>query len=172
MSHHTWLHRIVRPAVRPLVGTAVTPNHLTALRLITGHERACLRIYRRPDGTVVTADCWSRLRAARRRGLWAFVAMLMVIGWAELSAIFVGMTGLRRVTRGPAVGEMRGAAVMPKPDAGQARLPSVPPPPGVTVTAGVPPLHRMFPPAEMVGKRKKPLQRTMGRVGHPIDPSE
>ena len=29
-----------------------------ALRLIAGRERACLRIYRRPDGTVVTADCW------------------------------------------------------------------------------------------------------------------
>jgi hypothetical protein len=42
MSHHTWLHRIVRPAVRPLVGTAVTPNHLTALRFITGAAAALL----------------------------------------------------------------------------------------------------------------------------------
>ena len=36
MSHHTWLHRLVRPAVRPLVGTPVTPNHLTTVRLVTG----------------------------------------------------------------------------------------------------------------------------------------
>src|SRR3954469_12302446 len=37
-----------------------------ALRLVAAREgRVCLRIFRRPDGTVVTADCWSRLRAAR-----------------------------------------------------------------------------------------------------------
>jgi archaetidylinositol phosphate synthase len=32
----TWTHLIARPMVRPLVGTAVRPNHLTALRLLTG----------------------------------------------------------------------------------------------------------------------------------------
>ena len=36
MSHQTWLHRIVRPAVRPLVATPVTPNHVTTLRLAAG----------------------------------------------------------------------------------------------------------------------------------------
>ena len=36
MSHNTWIHRGVRVLVRPLVGTAVTPNHLTTLRLVTG----------------------------------------------------------------------------------------------------------------------------------------
>lgn len=36
MSHNTWIHRTVRVGVRPLVGTAVTPNHLTTLRLATG----------------------------------------------------------------------------------------------------------------------------------------
>ncbi len=37
MSHNTWIHRIVRVAlVKPLAGTAVTPNHLTALRIATG----------------------------------------------------------------------------------------------------------------------------------------
>lgn len=29
-------HRIARPLIRPLIGTAVTPNHLTTLRLLTG----------------------------------------------------------------------------------------------------------------------------------------
>jgi archaetidylinositol phosphate synthase len=42
MSHDTWTHRIVRPIVRPLVGTGVTPNHLTALRLLTGIAAALL----------------------------------------------------------------------------------------------------------------------------------
>ncbi len=36
MSHHTWVHRGVRRLVRPLASTPVTPNHLTALRLLTG----------------------------------------------------------------------------------------------------------------------------------------
>jgi phosphatidylglycerophosphate synthase len=36
ISHNTWIHRIVRVGVRPLVNTPVTPNHLTTLRLITG----------------------------------------------------------------------------------------------------------------------------------------
>ncbi len=36
MSHDTWLHRTVRGAVRPLVASPVTPNHLTTLRLAVG----------------------------------------------------------------------------------------------------------------------------------------
>ena len=36
MSHDTVAHRLVRPLVRPLVGTPVRPNHLTLLRLATG----------------------------------------------------------------------------------------------------------------------------------------
>ena len=36
MSHNTWIHRSVRVLVRPMVRTPVTPNHLTALRLVTG----------------------------------------------------------------------------------------------------------------------------------------
>lgn len=36
MSHDTWIHRIARLGVRPLVDTAVAPNHLTTLRLAGG----------------------------------------------------------------------------------------------------------------------------------------
>ncbi|HWA45381.1 MAG TPA: CDP-alcohol phosphatidyltransferase family protein [Hypericibacter adhaerens] len=36
MSHNTWIHRLVQPMVEPLVGTAVSPNQITALRLATG----------------------------------------------------------------------------------------------------------------------------------------
>lgn len=36
MSHNTWIHRIVRVGVRPLVRTPVMPNHITTLRLATG----------------------------------------------------------------------------------------------------------------------------------------
>jgi len=36
MSHNTWIHRLVRPLTRVLAHTAVTPNQLTTLRLLTG----------------------------------------------------------------------------------------------------------------------------------------
>ncbi len=36
MSDNTWMHRGVRVLVRPLAGTAVTPNQLTSARLLTG----------------------------------------------------------------------------------------------------------------------------------------
>ncbi|MCQ8239973.1 CDP-alcohol phosphatidyltransferase family protein [Rhizosaccharibacter radicis] len=36
LSHHTLLHRSVRPAVRLLAATAVTPDQLTIARLLTG----------------------------------------------------------------------------------------------------------------------------------------
>jgi hypothetical protein len=68
-----------------------------ALELIASREPVCLRIYRRPDGTVVTNDCWSRLRAARRRGLWALLVMLVIVAWAQVAAMFVGIAGLRRL---------------------------------------------------------------------------
>ena len=36
MSHHTWLHKVVRSLVRPLASTPVRPNHLTTARLLSG----------------------------------------------------------------------------------------------------------------------------------------
>jgi archaetidylinositol phosphate synthase len=36
MSQDTLIHRAVTPLVRPLIGTAIRPNHLTAMRLATG----------------------------------------------------------------------------------------------------------------------------------------
>src|SRR5262245_9558298 len=53
-----------------------------AMRLL--RARACLRIYRRPDNTVITADCRERLRAARKRGLWVFAGALLVVLWAQI----------------------------------------------------------------------------------------
>jgi archaetidylinositol phosphate synthase len=32
----SWTHRLARPLVRPLVGTGITPNHITTARLVTG----------------------------------------------------------------------------------------------------------------------------------------
>ncbi len=36
MSYNTWIHRITRVAVRPLVDTSVTPNQITTVRLVAG----------------------------------------------------------------------------------------------------------------------------------------
>jgi len=36
VSHNTLIHQIVRPAVRAVAPSGVTPNHLTTLRLVTG----------------------------------------------------------------------------------------------------------------------------------------
>ncbi len=36
MNGNSWNHRLARVYVRPLVGTRVTPNHITTLRLLTG----------------------------------------------------------------------------------------------------------------------------------------
>jgi archaetidylinositol phosphate synthase len=36
MAHNTWTHRLARVCVRPLVGSPVTPNHLTTVRLLLG----------------------------------------------------------------------------------------------------------------------------------------
>jgi phosphatidylglycerophosphate synthase len=42
MSHNTWIHRIVRVGVRPLIATPVSPNHVTSLRLAAGIAAAGL----------------------------------------------------------------------------------------------------------------------------------
>jgi archaetidylinositol phosphate synthase len=36
MVHNSWTHKLARIAIRPLLGTRVTPNHLTTLRLLSG----------------------------------------------------------------------------------------------------------------------------------------
>jgi hypothetical protein len=64
-------------------------------RIAMREGRVCVRILRRPDGTVVTADCWARLRAARRRGFLPFLGMLVLVGFTELTAIGTGLARLR-----------------------------------------------------------------------------
>ena len=121
-----------------------------ALQLIQAREgRLCLRLYRRADGTLVTADCWSRLRAARRRGLVAFAAALVVVAWAQLWAVAVGLYGLRRVAGGGRT--MGDVAPVTAP---QPRLPEPEP-----LTVPEPTTEAPPPP---------PAPPRMGRVGHPV----
>ncbi|MCC5794074.1 MAG: CDP-alcohol phosphatidyltransferase family protein [Chromatiales bacterium] len=48
MAGPTWAHRATHPLVQVLVDTPVTPNHLTALRLLTGIAAAALFALGRP----------------------------------------------------------------------------------------------------------------------------
>ena len=64
MSHDSWTHLLARRAIRPMVGTRVTPNHLTTLRLLTG-VAACAMI---APGT--TSGAWWG------GGLWLLSAFL------------------------------------------------------------------------------------------------
>src|SRR5438477_10629718 len=67
-----------------------------ALALLARVEgRACVRLRRRRDGTVITADCWSRIRAARRRGLLAAAATVVVMLPALLWVMIQGALNLR-----------------------------------------------------------------------------
>jgi len=57
LSHDTWIHRLVRPMVPPLVELGVTPNQVTTLRLITGlaASAACMmggRVWIAIGGTI------------------------------------------------------------------------------------------------------------------------
>jgi len=64
VSSTTWTHLLARPVMRPLIGTAVRPNHITTLRLLTG-TAACM------------AFAWgNRAGMAWGGGLWLLSAFL------------------------------------------------------------------------------------------------
>jgi hypothetical protein len=133
-----------------------------AMQLLRG--RACLRIYRRPDNTVVTSDCRARLRAARKRGLLVFAGALVVVLWAQICAQFVGLMGLRRV-----IGDGRTpATAAPIPVPGQVAAPPRVPalPKGYTEDMGLPDLDRPAPkPAKRhTGKPKRAPDKTRGMI--------
>lgn len=46
--NNTWTHKLARFVVRPMLGTGITPNHVTTLRLLTGLA-ACLFLALGPD---------------------------------------------------------------------------------------------------------------------------
>lgn len=129
-----------------------------ALRLVSG--RACLRIYRRPDNTVVTLDCRARLRAARKKGVLVFAGALLIVLWAQVCAQFVGLLSLRRLIGGHTMGA-------PAPIAAPA--PASPPetvmgPAPLPQTMGEPAPARPEPPkGRLMGKRIAPPKKHLRR---------
>ena len=122
-------------------------------------QRACLRIYRRPDNTVITSDCRERLRAARKKGLLIFAGTLLIVLWAQICAQFVGLMGLKRLF---GVGQHTMGAAIPMP--GQVAPPVAPPPPAVQ---GLPPIE--LPPPPVMGE-PPPLPRRLLKHGRPKAP--
>ena len=95
--------------------------------------------------------------------MWAFIGMLVVIGWAELEAIVVGVAGLRRVTGGPTPGGARLPVVSP--------TPARPSPPEDEYIMGTPPASWAEPPligevppspGDLLGKPAPPAR--MGQI--------
>lgn len=58
MSGGSWTHRLARPLVRPLVGTGITPNHITTARLVTGLMAAAALMPGTPDWTWWAGWLW------------------------------------------------------------------------------------------------------------------
>jgi len=67
LNNDTWTHALARAVVRPLIGTGLTPNHLTTLRLLTG-VAACLCLAAGP-GLIAHAAGWGG-------ALWVLSAFL------------------------------------------------------------------------------------------------
>jgi hypothetical protein len=133
-------------------------SRVEAHRLITAREgRVCVRILRRPDGTVVTADCWARLRAARRRGFLPFLGMMVLVGFTELIAIGVGLVRLKALTGGgpPAPIELNDIRGRPSGLRMMGALPlqRLPPPPPHEM--GEPETGRIVPAHRLMGKMKR-----------------
>jgi hypothetical protein len=106
-----------------------------ALQLLASRAgRVCLRIFRRPDGTVLTSDCRERLRAARKRGWLVFAGALLIVAWAQICAQAVGLMGLRRLVGAGFPGSPPGSAL--------GKPPLLDPPPRLPQppTMGLPPL--------------------------------
>jgi hypothetical protein len=118
--------------------------------------RACLRIYRRPDRTVITSDCRERLRAARKRGLLVFAGTLVIVLWAQLCAQLVGLAGLKRLLDS-------GHATMGEPV--RVPVPGMVAPP----VAPVPPPSVQTPPRPLMGAPPPPppTHRLMGKPAPP-----
>jgi hypothetical protein len=89
-----------------------------------GGVGVCVRLTTRADGTLVTGDCWARLRRARKRGRLALLAALPVVLALQMGAIATGvraffgqrtMGAMRPVTMGEPVGRPSLPLAKPRP---------------------------------------------------------
>ena len=71
-------------------GTSLTRRELERLiSTVEGRRLPCLRLHRRPDGTIVTRDCFEPLRRVGHY-VWLKVAVLAVGFWTEVWGLAFG----------------------------------------------------------------------------------
>ena len=58
MNSNSWNHRLARVYVRPLIGTRVTPNHITTLRLLTGLSASAVLAIGDPTWSIWGGVLW------------------------------------------------------------------------------------------------------------------
>jgi len=58
LQYDSWTHLLARAAVRPFLGTALRPNHLTTLRLLTGLAACALFALGTRDGDIWGGVIW------------------------------------------------------------------------------------------------------------------
>lgn len=58
MANNSWTHKLARWTIRPLIGTGITPNHLTTLRLLTGIGACCAFALGSREGDIWGGVLW------------------------------------------------------------------------------------------------------------------
>jgi hypothetical protein len=108
------------------VYNVVAMTREAAEALVTGSSRACVRLYRRADGTVLTADCPI---GAQRKSATRIAAL--AVGGGALAAV-AGLFGLQAVAAERSVEVGR---IVSRPDATAKPRPTSEPPWGFTMGA-------------------------------------
>jgi phosphatidylserine synthase len=108
----TWTHAAARWMIRPLVGTGVTPNHLTTLRLLTGIA-ACIGIaLGTPAGNAWGGALWlvsafldrADGELARVGNMMSAAAVCSTLMAGVILARYLGLKRRLRLTAAPAIG--------------------------------------------------------------------
>jgi hypothetical protein len=68
-------------------------SRVEALKLVCGGESVCLRVYRRPDGRVLTSDC-----STKRERIWKWLNNRSVLAASVFALLF--LSGCRTATMG------------------------------------------------------------------------
>ena len=70
--------------------------------LVFAHEgRLCVRMRVRPDGTLVSKDCRSRLRALKAKGTWGVVVFLILIVPVAVGSYLARASKTNRIDQPP-----------------------------------------------------------------------
>src|SRR5262245_18345345 len=96
MAGNAWVRHCSRCDLNVYNLSELTRAEATALiQRVEG--RLCVQLRRRPDGTIITRDCWSRVLAARRRGLLAAIGATILVFPVAVLSVVQGFRSLRKL---------------------------------------------------------------------------